>query len=123
MARWSGRRINGRKTDRDNYFDTWIFRWSLVVLMEYASNKKLKFKISCPFRSADYRPELDSTALLEPDMISRYQHLIGILRWACDLGRLDILLEVALLRSFSAAPRQGHYDQVYNIFSYIKVHR
>jgi len=39
------------------------------------------------------------------------------------LGRLDILLEVALLRSFSAAPRQGHINQVYNIFSYLKTHQ
>ena len=83
----------------------------------------MRFKASCPFSSADYKPELDDTALLEPEMISRYQQLIGILRWACELGRLDILLEVALLSSFSAAPRQGHLDQLYNIFAYLKTHQ
>ena len=95
----------------------WWFWWNTRLTRSWSS----RFPVLSS--SADYRPELDDTALLEPDMISRYQQLIGILRWACDLGRLDILLEVALLRSFSAAPRQGHYDQVYNIFSYIKVHR
>ena len=56
-------------------------------------------------------------------MISRFQQLIGILRWACELGRLDILLEVSLLSAFNAAPRQGHLDQAYNIFSYLKLHQ
>ena len=87
-----------------------------------AEDSKLRYKASCPFSSADYKPELDATPLLEPEMISRYQQLIGILRWACELGRLDILLEVSLLSAFNAAPRQGHLDQAYNIFAYLKVH-
>ena len=118
-----GRRINGRSPTviiiliLGFSVGAWWFWWNTRLTRSWSS----RFPVLSS--SADYRPELDDTALLEPDMISRYQQLIGILRWACDLGRLDILLEVALLRSFSAAPRQGHYDQVYNIFSYIKVHR
>ncbi len=77
-------------------------------------------KATCPFHHANYHPELEDTALLGPAMIARYQQLIGILRWGCELGRLDILHEVALMSAFNAAPRQGHLDAVYHIFSYLK---
>jgi hypothetical protein len=49
-----------------------------------------------------------------------YQELIGVLRWAVELGRVDILLEVALLSSHLALPRDGHLQQVYHIFAYLK---
>ena len=88
-----------------------------------AQGQDFKNKASCPFSNSTYKPELDDSPLLEPDMISRYQQLIGILRWACELGRLDILLETSLLSSYNAAPRQGHLDQAYNIFSYLKQHQ
>ena len=88
-----------------------------------AHGERFKNKASCPFSHANYKPELDDSELLEPEMISRYQQLIGILRWACELGRLDILLEVSLLSAFNAAPRQGHLDQAYNIFLYLKRHQ
>ena len=38
-------------------------------------------------------------------------------------GRLDILLEVSLLSAYNASPRQGHLDQAYNIFAYLKRHK
>ena len=60
--------------------------------------------------------------MLGPELISRYQQLIGILRWSCKLGRLDILLEVSLLSAFSAAPREGHLDAVYHMFAYLRKH-
>ncbi|GFH62125.1 hypothetical protein CTEN210_18601 [Chaetoceros tenuissimus] len=43
-----------------------------------------------PFPSS-YRPELDTSPELED--ISKYQQYIGVLRWACELGRIDILTE------------------------------
>jgi len=48
--------------------------------------------------------------------------LIGILRWAIELGRLDIYIDVTLLSSFMAQPRIGHMEQVLHIFSYLKCH-
>jgi hypothetical protein len=42
-----------------------------------------------------HRPELDETQELEPELPSQYQQLIGILQWAVELGRVDILLEVS----------------------------
>jgi hypothetical protein len=52
--------------------------------------------------------------------VKYYQELIGVLRWAVEIGRLDILLEVSLLSSHLALPRTGHLEQVYHIFGYLK---
>ena len=48
--------------------------------------------------------------------------MIGILRWAIELGRADILLEVSLLSQFQASPRQGHLEQAYHIFAFLDKH-
>ena len=45
------------------------------------------------------------------------------MRWACELGRLDILLEVSLLSHHLALPREGHLEQVLHIFGYLKEHK
>lgn len=52
-------------------------------------------------------------------MISRYLQLIGILRWAVELGRIDIALETAIMSQYSASPREGHLEAVYHIFAYL----
>jgi Reverse transcriptase (RNA-dependent DNA polymerase) len=70
----------------------------------------------------DYHPELETSAELKSDGIQLYQELVGVLRWAVELGRLDILLEVALMSTHLAMPRQGHLQQVYRIFGYLKIH-
>jgi hypothetical protein len=72
--------------------------------------------------SVNYRPELDVSALLGDEMVSRYLNLIGVLRWACELGRVDILFEVSVMSSYCAMPRIGHLHQLYRIFAYLKQH-
>jgi hypothetical protein len=37
-----------------------------------------------------YQPEIDLSQVLEPELASWYQQLIGILRWAVELGRVNI---------------------------------
>jgi hypothetical protein len=69
-----------------------------------------------------YRPELDVSPVLGSELSGRYQQLIGILRWAVELGRVDILLEVSLLLSYLCQPREGHLEAVYNIFAYLEKH-
>ena len=69
-----------------------------------------------------YRPEMDVTPELKADGLQYYQELIGILRWAVEIGILDILLEVSLMSAHLALPRQGHLEQVIHIFGYIKSH-
>jgi len=45
-----------------------------------------------------------------------------VLRWAVELGRIDIHIDVSLLSSHLAQPRIGHLEQIFHIFSYLKHH-
>ncbi|MFN9957522.1 MAG: hypothetical protein ACK55I_30820, partial [bacterium] len=58
------------------------------------AGKTLRGKPSTPMQ-ANYRPELDVSPILGPDQASYYMSLIGILRWAVELGRIDIYIDVA----------------------------
>ena len=69
-----------------------------------------------------YRPETDISPELDGELMTRYQQYIGILRWAVELGRVDILVEVSKLSSFNCMPRVGHLEAVYNIFAYLQKH-
>ena len=44
------------------------------------------------------------------------------MRWGIELGRLDILLEVSLLSTYLASPREGHLEAAFHIFGYLKHH-
>ena len=68
---------------------------------------------------ASYRPEMDVTSTLDEDGTTKFQQLIGILRWAIELGRVDILTEVSCLSQHLAEPRDGHLLAVYKIFKYL----
>jgi hypothetical protein len=72
--------------------------------------------------SSGYHPELDVSAILGDDFTQWYQKLIGILRSAVELGRIDIHLIVALLAQYMVQPRVGHLDQVFHAFAYLKGH-
>jgi hypothetical protein len=43
-----------------------------------------------------------------------------MLRWATELGRVDILFEVSILSQYQASPREGHLGQVMHIFAFLK---
>ena len=80
-----------------------------------------KRRATTPFNSK-YRPELDTTRELDDDDKTFFQELIGILRWTVELGRCDILLEVALLSSHLSLPRLGHIQAACHIFNYLLAH-
>ena len=80
---------------------------------------KLSNKAITPM-TQDYQPELDASDELNGDDITMYQELIGELRWAIEIGRVDILHEVSLLSAYQAAPRRGHLEQLLHIFAYLK---
>jgi hypothetical protein len=67
-----------------------------------------------------YRPETDTMDKVNDQLTSRYQQLIGILRWAVELGRFDIKVEVAKLSSFNCMPQKGHLETAYSIFGYLR---
>lgn len=75
-----------------------------------------------PFDNPDYRPELDATPLCDATLANVYQNLIGVARWLCELGRIDILHELSLLSQYLAQPRIGHLTQILNVFYYLKHH-
>lgn len=84
-------------------------------------HKRLPPNVSIPL-SSNYRPELDISVPLTASDHHTYQQLIGILRWAVELGRIDTHLPVALLAQHLAAPRFGHLQQAYHVLAYLKAH-
>ena len=67
----------------------------------------------------NYEAELDSTPHCDDEHASRYRQIIGILRWAIELGRIDILTEVSILSQYQADPREGHLEALYWIVNYL----
>ena len=98
---------------------------AVVANVEEILKKKglrLPSKCTTPTGSG-YRPEMDVTAELKADGVTWYQELIGQLRWAIEIGRVDILLEVSLLSQHLALPREGHLEQALHIMGYLKGHK
>jgi len=69
-----------------------------------------------------FHPKLDITLLLQDEEINFYQSQISILCWMVKLGRVDIYVNVAILFTFLASPREGHLEAVYSIHGYLKSH-
>jgi hypothetical protein len=78
--------------------------------------------VSMPL-SQGYRPELDQSRELDVKGGQYYQSLIGVLRWICELGRVDILVAVSMLSCYIVSPREGHLQQVFHLFAYLKHHK
>ena len=87
----------------------------------HAVSLELTKRASTPF-SSGYRPELDTMKELNAERAAYFQGLIGVLRWCVELGCVDILTETALLSRFLMNPREGHLNEVFHIFSYLKSH-
>ena len=88
-------------------------------VLEYAQKRNIPMpgrKRSYTPLPSDYHPELDTSTMLEAEDATTYQEFIGMLRWTCELGRIDILIETALISQYLAAPRKGHLDKLFNIF-------
>jgi hypothetical protein len=81
--------------------------------------QKLPARCSTPLPTS-YRPELDISPELDADDANYYQSVIGILRWAVELGRVDITTEVSMLSSHLALPRDGHLVGALHIFAYLE---
>ena len=64
-------------------------------------------------------PELDVTEELGPDGIQFFQETIGMIIWATELGRTDIVHEVSLLSQYQASPREGHMGNILHIFAFL----
>ena len=67
-----------------------------------------------------YRTGIDATNVLGDDLQSSYLQLIGVLRWAIELGRIDIITKVSVIYQNQCNPREGQLDGLYRIFWYLK---
>jgi hypothetical protein len=119
-----------RKVQLDNGVECWAFSSSQYVqaavknVEEYLDKRadtrwKMPAKADTPIQTS-FRPELDVSPELDAVEASYYQSIIGVLRWMVELGRVDICLEVSMLSSHLALPREGHLEQVFHIFAYLK---
>jgi hypothetical protein len=92
-----------------------------ALITEDNPEAKLKSTAQNPFPSG-YKPELDVMPELNDELGSRFLQLIGRLRWAIELGRLDIFVEVLQLSQHHALPRRGHLVAIYHFLAYLKKH-
>ncbi len=88
-------------------------------LRERSHELKLRANTVLP---SGYRPELDASEYCNDDEGNYYQQQIGVLRWAVELGRIDITAEVSMLAAYASAPRTGHFNALMHIFSYLDRH-
>ena len=105
--------------DSDNYYKVVVKN-----IKEVFQKKRPRIPRKCrtPLRSG-YKTEDDDTVELKSDGMQWYQEIIGHILWAIDLGRVDILLEVALLSQNLALPHEGHLDQALHVIGYLKEHK
>ena len=115
------------KVTLENNVTCWSFSSSQYVQAAVANvethlkerNQSLPKKATSPFRG-DYRPEVDVTPELDLADAAYYQSLVGVLRWIVELGRIDITCEVSEMASMMAMPREGHLDQLFHLFAFLK---
>ena len=81
---------------------------------------RLPTRADNPFPTT-YCPDTDTTEPLDPECSSFYQHLIGVLRWMVELGRVDIATEVSMLSSYLAYPRDGHLEAAIHLMGYLRL--
>ena len=116
-----------QKITLENVSKAWVLISSQYVqaavnnVEEYLvkTDQKLPLKALTPIQNL-FRPDLDTTSELTKLDASYYQSLIDILLWMVELGRVDIFLEVSMLLSHLALPREGHLQQLFHMFAYIK---
>jgi hypothetical protein len=88
--------------------------------------EKLNGKYLIPERAdnpfpVDYDPSTDLSDILDPECLSFYQHLIGVMRWMVELGRKDIATKISMLFSYLACPREGHLENALHVIGYLKL--
>ena len=81
---------------------------------------KIPTRADNPFPT-DYCVDTDVSEPLDDECASFFQHIIGVMRWMIELGRVDIAVEVSLLSSYLAYPREGHLQAALHIMGYLRL--
>src|SRR5687767_3450835 len=68
----------------------------------------------------NYRPKLDVTEELKPELANYYQSLIGVLQWAVEIGWIDVTMEVSMLAAHIVLPQIRHLYVMFRVFAYLK---
>ena len=119
-AKLEKKMLNGRKTWTMASKD--YVKLSIQNIERQVKKKNMKFPYTAVTpMSSDFVPELDASKELNVEGQTFYQEMIGILRWATEIGRVDILTELSLLSAYQASPRRGHMEQVIHIFAFLNV--
>jgi len=119
-----------RLTKLENGVDAWGLSSSKYVKEAIATverylaadetlSKQIKAKIRSPWPSG-YEAELDTSEELQAKEATFYQHLIGVLHWIVELGRIDVIAEVSILAGYLCNPRDGHMDAALHLYGYLK---
>jgi hypothetical protein len=88
--------------------------------------EKLNGKYSIPARvdnpfPVDYDPSTDFSDILDPECLSFYQHIIGLMRWMVELGQIDIATKISMLSSYLACLPEGHLENALHVMVYLKL--
>ena len=89
-------------------------------LAKQYDGRKLAKRASTPF-APNYKPELDMSPELGPKEATYYQSLVGVLQWMIELSRANMITEVDTMAGLLAIPREGHLDNVFHMFAYLKI--
>ncbi len=88
--------------------------------------EKLNRKYLIPARGdnpfpVDYDPSTDLSDILNPECLSFYQHLDGVMRWMVELGQIGIATKSSMFSSYLACPRMGHLENALHVMGYLKL--
>lgn len=90
--------------------------WALVEVKQQLKTK------GTTLTSEKYRAQLDATLELNTERAMYIQALTGVIRWLVELGSIDIMVAVSILSSPLMAPKVGHLEQDFHLFSYFNIH-
>ena len=101
------------------YVQTAVKNVEAYLMSEDCKHWKMPNKADTPSITT-YRHELDISRELNVADAVYYQSLIGILRWIVELGQVHVCLEVSMMSSHLALPRESNLEQVLQIFAFLK---
>ena len=84
------------------------------------SNQCLPTRCKTPIMYG-YWPETDTSPDLNDEGVTQYKELFRVIRWAFELGWIDILLETELMSTYLDLSCRGHFKQIFHVFGYLKV--
>ena len=93
--------------------DTHIKEVINIVEIKLAKYGRSLFKTARSPIKPEYRTELDVSPVFEVNQENYYQTTVGQLRWAVNLGQININLEIALLSCYLY---QLAYGNIYQVF-------